>query len=98
MFKSEIIWHDASEELPNKSCEVVVACERDGRINEIFNIDYSSRHKKFNCLDYYSEDTADKYGCSNVKYWAYFDEVCSQFQKHEKKTAENGNSQTVNKK
>lgn len=97
MFKTEIQWHKASEELPDKSCGVVVACEDadDSEIYGIYTVHFSEYHRKFNCYDF-EEEPANSF--EDVKYWAYFDEVCSQFQKHEKKTAENGNSQTVNKK
>lgn len=92
MFETKIKWHKASKELPDKSCDVVVACGDEDSIYSISDVHFSSRHKMFNCRDY-SETPETAF--SDVKYWAYFDDVRSQFQKHEKKTAENGNSQTV---
>lgn len=95
MFETRIKWHNASEELPNKSCEVIVLCadcERNDSIYAIMDVNYSSRHKSFNCHDF--SDCPNSRFSDDVKYWAYFDELRSEFSTN-KKTAENGNSQTV---
>jgi hypothetical protein len=67
MIKQTIEWHNAAEELPEKSGEVLVRT----RTNFYF-ANFSSKYKLFNTQDYYDEqtmrETAFEDGC--VQYWA----------------------------
>lgn len=77
MFKTEIQWHNASEELPDKNCDVIVACNDEdyGEIYGIYSVRFSKCHRKFNCYDFEEEPTNT---FDDVKYWAYLDDVCSE--------------------
>lgn len=67
MIKQTIEWHNAAEELPKKSCEVLVLTQPNFYVTS-----FSSKYKRFNTQDYYDEETmrqtAFADGC--VKYWA----------------------------
>lgn len=81
MFVAKFFWHDASKELPNKSCDVVVACGDEEEIYGVYNVRFSSRCKMFNCGDCNeSPETA----FSDVKYWMYFDELANTLKAIEK--------------
>lgn len=83
MFETKIKWHEARKELPDKSCDVVVASadEDSYEIYHIQNVSYSSNHRKFNCEDDYSESLANAIGFDDVKYWAYFDDIANALSK-----------------
>lgn len=83
MFQTKIQWHNASKELPDKSCDVVAvsAYEDSYEIYSIQNVRYSSNHRKFNCEDDYSESLANAVGLDDVKYWAYFDDIANALSK-----------------
>lgn len=60
MFQTNVQWHKVSEELPEKSCEVVVArSARDG-VYDLISTDYSFKHKTFYCVDNASRRIAKK--------------------------------------
>lgn len=49
--------HDASKELPNKSCEVIAfTANVYGTVFNITNVQYSHKYKRFNCWDHFEED------------------------------------------
>lgn len=79
MFVTKIQWHNASEELPDESCDVVVACEDEGVIYHISNVYFSAYHKMFNCYDCCE---CPDIKIDSVKYWAYFDEFAKALSKN----------------
>lgn len=84
MYVTRFFWHDASKELPYKTCDVIAASENSDGIYDIQRVTFSARHRKFNCEDYYSEESADCLGFDDVKYWMYFDEFANTLKTIEK--------------
>lgn len=66
-----IKWRNAAEELPERSCEVVV-WRSSG--NSVISLQYSALHGQFNCCDFYDKKTAARVAIA-VDYWCYLDEV-----------------------
>ena len=68
--KTEIVWHKASEELPEKSGFYAIAnVNMDGNIYSLANVIYSAVHERFNCADCFTKKMVDK--CSmTVSFWA----------------------------
>lgn len=64
-----IKWHNAAEELPEKSCDVVVWSS-----GYCATINYSARHRLFNVHDSFTETDARRVAIK-VQYWCYLDEV-----------------------
>lgn len=72
--------HDASKELPIKSCRVafIQAGESDGKILFMGRLSYSAKHKCFNADDWDTKEQAAntaigmRDGCST--YWSYLPE------------------------
>lgn len=65
--KTEIVWHKASEELPEKSGRYLVWSRICGDYFYKDYVHYSAKYKKFNACD--DEHIADKHSF-NVEYWA----------------------------
>ena len=68
-----IVWHDATKELPENTGTYLVIT----RANFVMTIDYSAKHKLFNCQDWDTEQGALE-TTFPPKYWAIlpnFDEV-----------------------
>lgn len=68
---TKIKWRNAAEELPEKSCQVVAWIPSSGYCT---TLQYSERHRKFNCGDWVDEKLAVRVAI-NVDYWCYLDEV-----------------------
>lgn len=66
-----IKWHNAAEELPEKSCEVVVFAKDSGYLKIL---PYSAKHGLFNAIDLEPRETAIGH-CIAVDYWCYADEI-----------------------
>lgn len=66
-----IKWRNAAEELPEKSCEVVVFAQASGYMKIL---PYSAKHGLFNAIDLEPRETAIGH-CIAVDYWCYADEV-----------------------
>ena len=66
-----IKWRNAAEELPKESCQVVAWIPSSGYCT---TLQYSERHRKFNCGDWVDEKLAVRVAI-NVDYWCYLDEV-----------------------
>lgn len=66
-----IKWHNAAEELPEKSCAVVVWILSSGYCA---TLNYSARHRLFNVHDFFTETDARQVAIE-VQYWCYLDEV-----------------------
>lgn len=66
-----IKWRNAAEELPEKSCEVVVWRSSS---NSVRSLQYSALHGRFNCCDFCSKELAARVAIA-VDYWCYLDEV-----------------------
>ncbi len=68
--KKEIVWHKASEELPETSGFYAIAnVNVDGNVYNLVSVIYSAGHKRFNCADYFTKEMADE--CSmSVSFWA----------------------------
>ncbi len=66
-----IKWRNAAEELPEKSCEVVV-WRSSG--NSVMSLQYSALHGQFNCRDFYDKKTVARVALA-VDYWCYLYEV-----------------------
>lgn len=66
-----IKWRNAAEELPERSCVVVVWVPSSGYCT---TLNYSARHKLFNSGDFYTETEAHRVAIE-VQYWCYLDEV-----------------------
>lgn len=67
----EIHWKKASEELPKRSCNVVVITAS----GLVVDVMYSQRHKKFNASDYGDSFEAASYAFEGVVYWEYKENV-----------------------
>lgn len=65
MFTTNIVWHDAAEELPEKSGNYL-AIKRSGHITDLT---YSNEHALFNACDWETEAEAKEYAI-DCKYWA----------------------------
>lgn len=68
-----INWHDASKELPDRSCAVLVITDN-GYDYYISTVMYSSKFRAFNALDF-DKDDEYFYKRDEVKYWAYKDDL-----------------------
>jgi hypothetical protein len=81
MIETKIKWHKASEELPERSCEVIAVNSTHGSIYNVANVMYSDVHKMFNCLDIMSDKKAahSRHFSNDVVCWAYFDEFVAMF-------------------
>ena len=67
--------HDGKVELPEKSCEVIMfKVNDDGSIRTVMDVHFSSKHKMFNCVDFYDEKEASKTWMS-ADYWAYLPNI-----------------------
>ncbi|MCH5298039.1 MAG: hypothetical protein J1E85_10290 [Ruminococcus sp.] len=87
MIEATMQWHRAEDELPEKSCEVVVAHFFNGKIYSVSSTDYSFKNKTFNCGD----NSPDKIVRNSYKYskdvvfWAYLDELTKSLENKEKR-------------
>lgn len=87
MFQTDVQWHKASEELPEKSCEVVVARSVRNGVYDLISTDYSFKHKTFYCVDnspnriVKNSHTFSEY----VDFWTYLDEFAKVFEQKKKK-------------
>ncbi len=81
MIGTIITWHKAKDELPEKSCEVLVLCAHN-KSDNVFIVDitkenpfmfvnYSNKYKAFNATD----EDGDDYKLSSVVYWAGKDDI-----------------------
>ena len=62
--------HDASKELPKKSCEVIAFNVNEyGMLYSVANLYYSKQHKKFNVRDDHDEEQAKRFEIK-VSFWA----------------------------
>lgn len=67
--------HDGKVELPEKSCDVLMFnVNDDGNIRTAMKVHFSSKHKMFNCVDFYDEKEASKTWMS-ADYWAYLPNI-----------------------
>ena len=66
-----IKWHNAAEELPERSCEVVAFAQASGYMKIL---PYSAKHGLFNALDLEPKETAIGH-CIAVDYWCHADEI-----------------------
>lgn len=66
-----IKWRNAAEELPERSCEVVVWIPSPGYCA---TLNYSARHKLFNALDFAPQREAIKRAIK-VSHWCYKEEL-----------------------
>lgn len=66
-----IRWRNAAEELPEKSCEVVVWVPSSGYCT---TLSYSARHRLFNVHDFFTETNARRLAIG-VRYWCYKEEL-----------------------
>lgn len=64
-----IKWHNAAEELPEKSCDVVVWSS-----GYCATLNYSARHRLFNVHDSFTETDARRVAIE-VQYWCYKEEL-----------------------
>lgn len=71
MIETKIKWRNAAEELPERTCSVVAWIPSSGYCT---TLQYSERHRKFNCGDWVDEKFAVRVAI-NVDYWCYLDEV-----------------------
>lgn len=72
MIKTEITWHDVSEEMPDRSADVVVAYS-DVKYPNL--VHYSKRKNKFNEYDDLPDSNERNTAGENVKFWCYKDEL-----------------------
>lgn len=66
-----IKWHNAAEELPERSCKVVVWVPSLGYCT---TLSYSARHRLFNVHDFFTETDARRLSI-RVQYWCYKEEL-----------------------
>lgn len=69
--KTEIVWHKASEELPEKS-GLVLVCKAFPYSQFRGCVGYSAEHKKFNAHD---GDVDGAEHAMDVDYWAQFPDI-----------------------
>lgn len=71
-----IKWHNAAEELPKKSCEVLIIVHNMMYHDMMYiaTLSYSGKYKLFNALDCDTEEEAAEHSIK-VDYWCYLDEV-----------------------
>ena len=69
--------HERAQELPERSCDVVVFELMGSHYYNITDVRYSDKHKAFNCGDETPEEVASKRRDTweDVAYWAYMDDV-----------------------
>ena len=73
--KTEIVWHKASEEPPEKSGDYAVAnLLFDGRIYHLVIASYSAVHNAFNCTDDMTAEEVKQYAIP-AYLWAEIPEV-----------------------
>lgn len=69
--KTKIKWHNAAEELPKESCQVVAWIPSAGYCA---TLNYSARHKLFNAWDFEPRISALKTAIE-VSHWCYKEEL-----------------------
>ena len=69
--------HERAQELPERSCDVVVFQLMGSHYYGITDVRFSHLHKAFNCGDDSSKETAAERRSTweDVAYWAYMDDV-----------------------
>ena len=69
--------HERAQELPERSCDVVVFQLMGSHYYGITDVQYSHLHKAFNCGDHNPAELADERRSTweDVEYWAYMDDV-----------------------
>lgn len=68
---TKIKWRNAAEELPERTCSVVVWIPSS---NYCTTLNYSAKHKLFNALDFEPQREAIK-GAIKVSHWCYKEEL-----------------------
>lgn len=71
MIETKINWRDAKKELPKESCQVVAWIPSSGYCA---TLNYSSKHKLFNALDFEPLSSAAERAIS-VSHWCYKEEL-----------------------
>lgn len=88
-----IKWHSAAEELPERTCSVVVWIPSS---DYCATLNYSARHRLFNTCDFYTETDAHRVAIE-VQYWCYKEELMEALcpKKNRRKKAKMTNEEAI---